>query len=173
MRGGFADGVFEDVVAEDQADAVAAGEVLGQAQGLGDAAGAVLIGVVEVFEAELAAVAEQADEIAAVVSAGDEQNFLDAGLGHAFEGVIDHRLVVDREQMLVGDLGEGKSREPVPPARITPFMGCLRMNAHCRLTNNSQAADGFGKLEGNSFFHQAFAFRLRRRNRAAGDRPVR
>jgi len=53
---GFADGVFDDVVAEDQADRVVLGEVLGQAQCLRDAAGTLLIRVVQVLEPELAAV---------------------------------------------------------------------------------------------------------------------
>ncbi len=99
---------LDDVVAEDHADLVAVGEVLGQPQGVGDAAFAFLVGVVDVLEAELFAVGQQAQEIAGIAPAGDDQNVADAGIDQRLDRVIDHRLVIDRQQVLVGDFGKRK-----------------------------------------------------------------
>ena len=101
-----ADVALDDVVAQDDADLLAVGEVLGQRQGVGDAAFAFLVGVVDVLQAELFAVGQQAQEIARVAAAGDDQDVLDPGVHQRLDGIVDHRLVIDRQQMLVGDFGE-------------------------------------------------------------------
>ena len=98
--------LLEDVVAEDHADLVAIGKMLGQAQSVGNAAFALLIRVVQVRETELLTVGKQAEEIAGVSAAGYEQDVLDTRIDERLNRVVDHRLVVDRQQMLVGDLRE-------------------------------------------------------------------
>ena len=102
------DVVLDDVVAEDDHHALPLGVVAGQAERLGDAAVPLLIDVVDVGQAELLAVAQKPQEVARVVAARDEQDVLDAGLHQRSNRIVDHRLVPDREQVLVGDLGQGK-----------------------------------------------------------------
>ena len=76
------------------------------AERLGDAAGLLLVGVAQALQAELAPVAEQPQELAGVVAAGDDHDVVDAGLDQRLDRVVDHRLVVDRQQVLVGDAGQ-------------------------------------------------------------------
>ena len=59
------------------------------------------------------AVAEQAQEFPGVASPGDQQNVLDPRIHQRLNGVVDHRLVVHGQQMLVGD----------PCERIQPAAG--------------------------------------------------
>ena len=70
FSGGFANRVFQYIVAENQENAVSADEMLGQTEGLGDSASAILIGVVEALKAEVMPVTEQADKISGIISAG-------------------------------------------------------------------------------------------------------
>ena len=63
--GGGADVALDEVVAEYDTDLLAVGKVFGEGQGVGDSAFAFLIRVIDMFEAELLAVAEQAQKIAA------------------------------------------------------------------------------------------------------------
>ena len=73
-----------------------------------------LVGVFEVRDADLFAVAEELEEVPGVLAAGDDEDVLDAGVEEALDGVVDHRAVVDREEVLVGD--EGERSEPCPEA---------------------------------------------------------
>ena len=90
------------------ADALAVGEMLGQRQRVRDAAFAFLIGVVQMLQAELAAVGQQAQKIARIPAAGDDQNLSNARIHQRLDGVVNHGLVVNRQQVLVGDLGQRK-----------------------------------------------------------------
>src|SRR5580698_3629550 len=100
------DTALDDIVAQDDADAAAIGEMLGQAQGVRDAAFAFLIGVVQMLQAEFLAVGQQAQEISRVASARHHQDLLYARIHQRLDGVVNHGLVVDGKQMLIGDLGE-------------------------------------------------------------------
>ena len=82
--------------------------MLGQRQRVGDAAFAFLIRVVDVLQAELFAVGQQPQKIARIAAAGDDHDVLDPRVHQRLDRVIDHRLVVNRQQMLVGDFGERK-----------------------------------------------------------------
>ena len=113
----------EDVVGEHDEDALVADEALGEPERLGDAAGAVLVGVGEPVDAVLLSVREQPQELAGVGAAGDDHDLVDPGLHERLDGVGDHRPVVDGEQVLVRDPRERVSRLPVPPASRTPFNG--------------------------------------------------
>src|SRR4051812_30331886 len=55
---GVADRILQNVVAQNQANRIARREMLGQAQRLRDAARAILIGIVQLFEAKLAAISK-------------------------------------------------------------------------------------------------------------------
>ena len=100
------DAALDDVVAQNHADLLAVGEVLGQRQGVGDAAFALLVGVVDMVQPELLAVGQQAQKIARIAAAGDDQDIANAGIHEGLDGVIDHRPVVNGQQVFVGDLGE-------------------------------------------------------------------
>jgi len=89
----------EDVVAQDEGDRVIADERGGDEEGLGDAFGFGLRGVGEP-NAELGAVAEKGLEVGEVVGGGDDEDIADACEEEGGEGVIDHRLIVDRQKLL-------------------------------------------------------------------------
>ena len=89
---------MEDVVAEDQAHRILANEFLTNQKGLGQAIGRRLFGIAE-MHAELTAVPQQAAILRQVLRCGDHQDFLDAGQHQDRDRVVDHRFVVDRQQL--------------------------------------------------------------------------
>ena len=93
----------QDVVTEDDAEAVLAHEVAGQADGMGDAQRAALVAVGEV-QAEVVAVGEQLDDVADAAAAQDDHDLADAHARQRLEREVDHGPVVDRHEVLVGDL---------------------------------------------------------------------
>ena len=100
-----ANALFDDVVTEDYADILAVREVFAKVEGVGDAAFAFLIGVGDVFESEVLAVGEEAEEIAGIFTSCHYHNVADPGVNQGLDGVVNHRLVVDRQQMFIGDFG--------------------------------------------------------------------
>ena len=98
-------GAVEDVVAQDQGDAVLADEVGADEERLRQAVGAGLHGVADRHPPR-AAVAEQLDELALVLGGGDDQDLADPGHHQRREGVVDHRLVVDGHQLLADAPGD-------------------------------------------------------------------
>ena len=91
----------EDVVAEHQRARLAGDELLADGEGLRQAVGARLLGVGEV-DAVARAVTEQALEVGEVRRRGDDQDVPDARQHEGGQRVIDHGLVVDRQQLLGG-----------------------------------------------------------------------
>lgn len=91
----------EDVVAEHQRARLAGDELLADGEGLRQAVGARLLGVGEVH-AVARAVPEQALEVGEVGRRGDDQDVADARQHECAERVVDHGLVVDRQQLLGG-----------------------------------------------------------------------
>ena len=91
----------EDVVAEHQGARLAGDELLADGEGLGQAVGARLLGVGEVH-AVARAVPEQALEVGQVGRRGDDQDVPDARQHEGGQRVVDHGLVVDRQQLLGG-----------------------------------------------------------------------
>ena len=91
----------EDVVAEHQRARLAGDELLADGEGLRQAVGARLLGVGEVH-AVARAVPEQALEVGEVGRRGDDQDVPDARQHEGAERVVDHGLVVDRQQLLGG-----------------------------------------------------------------------
>ena len=88
------------------AESLVADEVGADDEGLGQAVRAGLDGVLQV-DAPLAAVAEQLLEARGVLRGGDDQDVPDAGQQERGQRVIDHRLVVDRQQLLGDRQGGG------------------------------------------------------------------
>ena len=91
----------EDVVAEHQGARLAGDEPLADGEGLRQAVGARLLGVGEV-DAVARAVPEQALEVGKVRRRGDDQDVADARQHEGAKRVVDHGLVVDRQQLLGG-----------------------------------------------------------------------
>ncbi len=91
----------EDVVAEHQGARLAVNELLADGEGLRQAVGAGLLGVGQVH-AVARAVPEQALEVGQVRRRGDDQDVPDARQHEGGQRVVDHGLVVDRQQLLGG-----------------------------------------------------------------------
>ena len=91
----------EDVVAEHEGARLAGDELLADGERLRQAVGARLLGVGEVH-AVARAVPEQALEVGEVRRRGDDQDVADARQHEGAERVVDHGLVVDRQQLLGG-----------------------------------------------------------------------
>ena len=101
----------EDVVAQDDAERVVADEVAGEPDRVRDAEGAALVAIRQ-LEAEVPAVAQQLDDVTDALAADDDHDLADPHARERVERVVDHRPVVDRQQVLVGD-----EREREQPAR--------------------------------------------------------
>ena len=91
----------EDVVAEHQGARLAGDEPLADGECLRQAIGARLLGVGQV-DAVARAVPEQALEVGQVGRRGDDQDVPDARQHEGGQRVVDHGLVVDRQQLLGG-----------------------------------------------------------------------
>lgn len=91
----------EDVVAEHQGARLAVNELLADGEGLRQAVGARLLGVGQVH-AVARAVPEQALEVGQVGRRGDDQDVPDSRQHEGTKRVVDHGLVVDRQQLLGG-----------------------------------------------------------------------
>ena len=91
----------EDVVAEHQRARLAGDEVLADGERLRQAVRARLLGVGEVH-AVARAVAQQPLEVGEVGRRGDDQDVPDARQHEGGQRVVDHGLVVDRQQLLGG-----------------------------------------------------------------------
>ena len=91
----------EDVVAEHQGARLAGDELLADGEGLRQAVRRGLLGVGEVH-AVARAVPEQALEVGQVGRRGDDQDVPDARQHEGGQRVVDHGLVVDRQQLLGG-----------------------------------------------------------------------
>lgn len=91
----------EDVVAEHEGTGLARDEVLADDEGLGEAVRRGLLGVGE-RDAEVGAVAQQALEVGQVRRRRDDEDVADARHHEDRKRVVDHGLVVDRQQLLAG-----------------------------------------------------------------------
>ena len=88
----------EDVVAQDHGAAVVANELLAQDKRLGQAVGAGLDLVLQ-MQAVLAAVTQQRLKARGVGGGGDDQNVLNARQHQGRQRIVDHRLVIDGQQL--------------------------------------------------------------------------
>ena len=96
----------EDVVAQDQPDPVVADVVGADDERLGQPVRARLHGVRQ-RDPELRPVTQEPVELLDPVGRGDDQPVLDPGQHQRGERVVDHRLVVDRHQLLAHREGDG------------------------------------------------------------------
>ena len=100
------EGAPEDVVGQHDHDPRAAGEALGLPERVGDPGRALLVGERESLDPVLVPVAQQPQELTRVRPAGDDHQLLDPHRDERLDGVGNHRPVVDRQQVLVRDLGQ-------------------------------------------------------------------
>ena len=96
----------EDVVAQHQASSVIADKLLADDEGLCQALGTGLLGIAELY-AQLVACTQQSLEHGQVVRGGDNQYLADAGKHQHRDGVVNHRFVIDGNQLLGDSLGDG------------------------------------------------------------------
>ena len=94
----------EDVVAQHQGRGGVADKLLSNHKGLGQAVGAGLHGVLQV-QAPLAAVAQQLFKARRVLRGADDEDVADARQHEGAERVVDHGLVVHRQQLLADGQG--------------------------------------------------------------------
>ena len=91
----------EDVVAEDQRARVAADELAADEERLSKSIRSRLLGVVQ-GQANVCAVPQQRLETGQIVGRGDDEDVADTRQHQRGQRVVDHRLVVDRHQLLTG-----------------------------------------------------------------------
>ena len=96
---------IENIIAQDHGAAVVADELLAQDEGLCQAVRRGLDFILQ-MDAVLAAIAQQRLEAGRIGGGGDDQDVLNACQHQRGQGVIDHRLVIDRQQLLAGDHGQ-------------------------------------------------------------------
>ena len=94
----------EEIVAEHERRRLPAQEIAADDEGLGQALGPRLLGKGDI-EAPLPSVAQRLAIALDVAGGGDHQHLADAGQHQRRERVIDHRLVVDRQQLLADGIG--------------------------------------------------------------------
>src|SRR5262245_30553814 len=100
----IADALFIDVVAENDANRVVLDEILGEGKRRRDAAFTLLISVVEMLQSEFFAVAKQFEKMARILTAGHDEDPRDPRINQSLNGVVDHWLVIDRQEVLVCNL---------------------------------------------------------------------
>ena len=96
----------EEVVAEDEGALVAVQELLAEDEGFGESVRLVLHDVGE-SDSELAAVAQEAKEGLLIVGRRDEKNLAKPTQHERAQGVVNHGLVVDRQELFRHCPGDG------------------------------------------------------------------
>ena len=116
----------EDVVAEHQGARLAGDELLADGERLREAVRRGLLGVGQVH-AVARAVPEQALEVGQVRRRGDDQDVPDASQHEGGQRVVDHGLVVDRQQLLGGHERERVQARAGPAGEDDAFHVVLRV----------------------------------------------
>src|SRR5262249_43933993 len=99
---------LDDVVPQHDADLLPVGEMFSKTKRVRNAAFAFLVGIVNVVQAPLLTVGQQSQKVAGISTSGDDQNVAHTGINQRLYRVVDHRPVVNRQQVLVGNLGKRK-----------------------------------------------------------------
>ena len=117
----------EDVVAQHQRARLAGDELLADGEGLRQAVRTRLLCVGEV-DAVARAVPEQALEVGQVGRRGDDQDVPDARQHEGGQRVVDHGLVVDRQQLLGGHERERVQARAGPAGEDDAFHILIQSN---------------------------------------------
>ena len=94
---GVADISFDNVVTEHNADRFVIRKMLHKQKRVRDAAFAFLICIVQMLQSKLFAVSEQSQEITRRIPTGNDHNVFYPRIYQRSDGIIDHRLVVNRK----------------------------------------------------------------------------
>src|SRR5438445_7291998 len=105
---------MEQVVAEDQDHWIAVEEPLAKEERLWDARWPFLTRVLNA-DAQIAAIAEELLEARKVLGCGHQENLSNAGKHESGQWVVDHRLIVYRQQLLADDHRGGGQPGPGTP----------------------------------------------------------
>ena len=108
---------IKNIVPQNEADPVPADEFLADDESLGQALGAGLFRIGKA-QTQLSPVPQQALISGQVLRGGDEENVPDAGQHEDRQGIVDHGLVIDRQELFAHHLGNG----------IEPGPGSSRQN---------------------------------------------
>ena len=120
-------GAVEDVVAQDHADGVVADELLADDKGLCQAVGRGLLRIGE-LHAVVGSVAQQAPEARQVVRRGDDQDLPDPRHHQHGDRVVDHRFIVDGNQLLGDALGDGIEAGSTAACEYDAFHDAMLIN---------------------------------------------
>jgi hypothetical protein len=110
----------EDIVAQDQRDAIRADEFPSDDEGIGEAARAILGGIGE-GEAKLRAVAQEPPEQRQILRRRNNEDIANAGEHQHRQRVIDHRLVEDGQQLLRDDHRHGVKTRRAAASKDDPL----------------------------------------------------
>ena len=99
-------------------------EILTQPHRLGDAARFVLDAVRQV-ETKLITAAQQVDDVAHVLGTRNDRDLRDPGPAHPHQWMVNHRVPANRQQVLVGDLGQGIKAASGPSGEDNSFQNWL------------------------------------------------
>ena len=111
---------MQHVIAEHDGDRAIAGEVSRQSDGVRNAERTSLVSVGEI-ESDLRAVVQQLQDVADRTPADNDHHLPTSHLLESREGVEDHRPIVDRQQMLVGNEGEREQARAAASCQNDPF----------------------------------------------------
>src|SRR5262249_30541935 len=106
------DVVLDDIIAQDNADFFALNKGFGEAERVGDAAFAFLVGVMDAVAVEILAGGEEPEEVAGILAAGDDDDVLDAGVDERLDRIKNHGPIVNRKKMLIGDTSQRIETRP-------------------------------------------------------------
>ncbi|MNH05751.1 hypothetical protein D3C79_650950 [compost metagenome] len=116
---------MENVVAQNQADRIVSDELFTDQESLGQSVGRGLFGVAD-FDAELAAVAQQLLVLRQVMRRGNQQDLPNTGQHQHRNRVVDHRFVVDWQQLLGNTQGDGVQAGAGTPRQNDTFGHAIR-----------------------------------------------
>ena len=111
---------LKDVVAQNEAYGLVPDELLSDQKRLSEPVGRRLLGIGET-DPVVGPVSEQPPERGQVPRRGDHQNVPDSGQHQNRQRIVDHRLVVDRQQLLGNPLGDRVQTRPRSPGQYDTF----------------------------------------------------
>src|SRR5205823_9514170 len=116
--------------------------MLCQAQCICNSSFALLVGVVDMAKSKVAAIAEQPKKISGVSAPCDQQDFSDTRVNEGLDRVIDHRPIVNRQQVLIGNTSERIETRTGASGKNNAFHGWIhhrRARSHVELLSCSAA----------------------------------
>ena len=136
----------EHVVTKDQRDWLISNELLADQERLSDSARIRLLRIRQ-GEAKVGSVAEKGLNGRKVSRGTNDQDLVDAAGHEGPDWVVDHRLVVDREELLTDTLRGGVEATPAtaskhnPPHAFTAAEPCARARSTCQITVARSASE--------------------------------